>query len=464
MSVAAAEPMSKSARRRDCRFNETSLSPCKTGLKAAGGWKRRAGCRVSNFFPPSVCLYVPDVLEECVSQLTSLSSKVIAPPIQRDEQSNYALIKAGVLSLLVFGIFWSSLWRLWSKTNPFYGEGNWGHAFIVPIIGLYYLYLHRDELKRAPIVPVLPTTLDRLRWFGAAVLIVGGLLGRFVVAPLITGSLSTYLTVASTGLLPLGVLVLLFNWGVGSLLFGLLTFGYGIWPGQNDYVKDLGLVITIFGIVLTLCGWQVMKIAWFPIAFLICSLPWPGLFYSWLASPLQELAATVAVFVLQMTGVDATQNGTKIIMDFGPLRPPRTLNVAEACAGLRSLMTFITVGAALAFLSSRPLWQRLFITFMAIPIAILCNVMRVAGQGLLDVYVSEKLAEGFAHQFVGLVMLVPAFFLLLGVCWIIDQLFVEEVEVGETKKASPATTMRRVAPAVMKAQPASAKVSAGESQ
>jgi len=404
-----------------------------------------------------------------VSEVSTIPARAFSPPTSGSEERSYALAKAGILSLLVFGIFWSSLWRLWSKTNPFYGEGNWGHAFIVPIIGLYYLYLHRDELKRAPIVPVLPNSFERLRLVGAGVLIVGGLVGKFAIAPLITGSLSTYIGVASTGLLPLGVLVLLLNWGIGSLVFGLLTFGYGIWPGQNDYVKDLGLVITIFGIVLTLCGWQVMKIAWFPIAFLICSLPWPGLFYSWLASPLQELAATVAVFVLQMTGVDAMQSGTKIIMDFGPLRPPRTLNVAEACAGLRSLMTFITVGAALAFLSSRPLWQKLFITFMAVPIAILCNVMRVAGQGLLDVYVSEKLAEGFAHQFVGLVMLVPAFFLLLGVCWVLDQLFVEEVDAGDTKAAaSTSKGARRAGPTVLKAKrdvkPTAATPAGGEAQ
>lgn len=386
-----------------------------------------------------------------MSEITSLSAGMQSSlPLERDDRSSYALWKAGVLSALVFAIFWSSLWRLWSKTNPIYGEGNWGHAVIVPIIGLYYLYLNRDELKRAAIVPVLPDSFDRVRLIGGALILLCGLLARFAIAPLFTGSEQTYLSVAGTGLLPLGLLVLALNWGVGSLVFGLLTFGYGIWPGQNDYVKDVGLVITIFGIVLTLCGWQVMKIAWFPIAFLICALPWPGLFYSKLAGPLQHLAAMVAVFVLQMTGVDAVQGGTKIIMDFGPFRPPRTLNVAEACAGLRSLMTFITVGAALAFLSNRPLWQKLLITFMAIPIAILCNVMRVAGQGLLDVYVSQKLAEGFAHQFVGLVMLVPAFFMLLGVCWIIDQLFVEEVDANDAKAVPAPTTMRRVAPAAIK--------------
>lgn len=449
-------------------------------------------------------------VSEGVSVSESIGIKATSLPLESNsgELSKSALLKAGILALLVAGTFWSSLWRLWSKTNPFYGEANWGHAVIVPFVGLYYLYLHRDELLKAPIIPSIPawrgwlrvllvtvpaalavvlfllpigklvlneSTVNQLgflfgnatvmsavlasfaavcalgtgyrileNWSGALLALIG-CAAVHLVAPRFTGSIATFASVAGNGMILLGSLVFVLNWGIGSLVFGLLTFGYGIWPGQNDYVKDLGLVITVFGIVLGMCGWRVMQVAWFPIAFLVCALPWPGLFYSWLAGPLQELAAMVSVFVLQMTGVDATQGGTKIIMEFGSARPPRTLNVAEACAGLRSLMTFITLGAALGFLSSRPLWQKLLITFMAIPIAILCNVMRVSGQGLLDVYVSEKLAEGFAHQFVGLVMIIPAFLLLLGVCWIIDQLFVEEVELSTTAATTKVTKVRRVA-------------------
>ncbi|HMO26519.1 MAG TPA: exosortase/archaeosortase family protein, partial [Tepidisphaeraceae bacterium] len=206
-------------------------------------------------------------------------------------------------------------------------------------------------------------------------------------------------------------------------------------PGQNDFVWDVGMVVTLFGIVLTLCGWGVMKIAWFPIVFLLCAIPWPPLLYSQLALPLQQLAAWVAVFTLQVTGVEADYSGTKIFMTIpGAANPVRTLNVAEACAGLRSLMTFVSLGAAMAFLSNRPMWQKLVITFSAVPIAIFCNVLRVSGQGLLDRYVSQELSQDFAHQFVGLLMLLPAFFMLLGVCWMLDQLFIEE---EDDKPSSP---------------------------
>jgi exosortase len=279
--------------------------------------------------------------------------------------------KIGVLTVLFCSVFWPNLRRLWEKTNPFYGEPNWGHAMCVPVIGLYFLYVNREALLSAP---------QRTSWTGLVILILG-----------------------------------------------LLLFVYGIYPGQNDFVKDFGMVVTLFGMVLLLAGWAVMKITWFPIAFLVCALPWPGLVYSQVAGPLQQLAANVAVDALNMTGVTAYASGTKIEI-YGHDNAERTLNVAEACAGLRSLMTFISVAAAVAFLSGRSLWQKLLIVASAVPIAIFCNVMRVTGQGLLDHYVSQQLSENFAHQFVGLIMLLPAFLLILAVGWALDQMFVEEAD------------------------------------
>src|SRR5688500_581192 len=303
-------------------------------------------------------------------------------------------LKIGTITALFAAVFWPNLRRLWDKTNPIYGEPNWGHAVCVPIIGLYFLYANRDELLRQPV---------KARWEGLLV-----------------------------------------------MLGGILFYGWAIWPGQNDFFKDFGMVVALFGLVLLLTGWSVMKIAWFSIAYLVCMIPWPSLFYSRLASPLQALAASVSVGVLRFAGVDALNTGTKIRMQPYTAQE-RVLNVAEACAGLRSLMTFITVGAAVAFLSNRPLWQKIFITLSAIPIAILCNVMRVAGQGLLDYYVSHELSEGFAHQFAGLVMLVPAFFLILLVGWLLDHLFIEEVDEAPAVKMVAAPTAGPAAAAVVPA-------------
>jgi exosortase len=238
---------------------------------------------------------------------------------------------------------------------------------------------------------------------------------------------------------------------ISALMFvysGILLFSYGIWPGQNDYFKDLGMVETLFGIVTFLCGWEVMKTAWFPILFLICALPWPGLFYSMLAGPLQKFAAMVAVRLLNLLGVSSGQFGTKIFI-VAKDQSIHTLNVAEACAGLRSLMTFVSIAAAVAFLSFRPLWQKITMVFSAIPIAISCNTLRVTVQGLLTRYSSGQWGEEFAHGFVGFVMMIPAFFLILLVGWVLQNIFIDEVSdkksLGSNYTSARGGTKRTVA-------------------
>jgi exosortase len=314
------------------------------------------------------------------------------------------IIAIGSLFVL---LFWPNLRRLWYKTNPFNGEPNWGHAVAVPLIGLYYLYVHREQLLAAKV---------KTEWSG-----------------------------------------------LGIAVGGILFFAYGIYPGQNDWFKDMGMVVTLFGVVTLLCGWRVMKIAWFPILFLICALPWPGLFYSQIASPLQKMAAEVAVHILHLAGVPAGQFGTKIFVGTkgGGVR---TLNVAEACAGLRGLMTFVSIASAVAFLSARPMWQKIILVVSAIPIAIFCNTMRVTGQGVLARYASEQWGENFAHGFVGLLMMIPAFFLILLVGWVLEHIFIEEVEdKSGLKRPRPAgAKVTLVAPAMtVVAAPAVGTVRAG---
>lgn len=357
----------------------------------------------------------------------------------------------GTVAVLMAITYWPNLRRLYLKVNPFTGEPNWSHSVVIPIVGLYYLYLNREALFSAKLRAVLPNHFTRGRLLGSMAFLLGGAV-CYLVGPSFMPSQAGNLQWLGQGIAFWGVLALLLNWGLGTLLFGLLTSAFGIWPGRNDFLWDIGMVITLFGAVLMICGWEVMKIAWFPIVFLVAAIPWPGLVYSKIAGPLQMLAAEIAVGTLQVTGVDAERAGTKIFIG-NPFSGGnvRTLNVAEACAGMRSLMTFISVGAAVAFLSTRPMWQKLIITLSAIPIAIFCNVMRVTGTGLLDHYWSQEMSEGFSHQFVGMVMLIPAFFMILGVAWILDQVFVEEVESAPVIVKKPADgvvrAVRRSAPA-----------------
>lgn len=357
-----------------------------------------------------------------------------------------AWVIAGIALLICampgVGLFWSNLQRLWLKTNLYNGSAEWAHATLVPLIGLYYLYLNLDELKKAKIKPVLLGDFSKWRWISSGCCIAAGLSCWFV-GPMLLANFAYEFKLLGQGLIAMGVAAAILDWGLATLLGGLLAYAYGIYPGQNDYVKDLGMVMTLFGVVLTICGWQVMKIAYFPILFLICALPWPGLFYSKLAMPLQDLAAGVGVGVMQLIGVDATKEGTSIWLNFPAAtgKAPYPINVAEQCAGLKSLMTFVSIGAAIGFLSNRALWQKLVIVASAIPIAILCNTFRVTAMGAGTYYGHPELLTGFTHQFAGMLLLiVPGTLMLLLVTWVVDKLVVEEADDDKPliiKRAAP---------------------------
>ena len=64
-------------------------------------------------------------------------------------------VKVGVLAPLFIAVYWLVLRWLWDKTNPIWGEANWGHAICIPIVGLYYLYINRDELLKQPVEPLV---------------------------------------------------------------------------------------------------------------------------------------------------------------------------------------------------------------------------------------------------------------------------------------------------------------------
>ncbi|MFT3788575.1 MAG: exosortase/archaeosortase family protein [Tepidisphaeraceae bacterium] len=350
---------------------------------------------------------------------------------------------AGLLLAAFIAAYWPNLRRLWLKTNPFDGAMDWAHASFVPIIGLYYLYLHIDDLKKAGASSLLGLNFTKARFISAIATAVAGLFLWLAIPRLhlLPDDYANLVAVAGKGVLLLAVMAAVLDWGLGSLLFGVLAAAYGIYPGQNDFLKDVGMVVTVFGVVLTLCGWRVMRIAWFPIALLLCALPWPGLFYQRVTLPMREVSAYVGVMVMQLFGVDAEYSATKMFIHLPNATEPRVLDVAEACAGIKSLMTFVTLAAALGFVfhTDRPLWQKLFVTAAAVPIAIACNVMRIAGQGLLDRYVSQSLSEGFTHLFVGVFFLIPGFILIMSLFWLLDLLFIEEADdEDETPSTKPA--------------------------
>src|SRR4051794_7439057 len=175
-----------------------------------------------------------------------------------------AWVQIITVSVLMCALFRFNLARLWGKTNPISGQDpNWQHSVFVPLIGLYYLYIHREELLRAALQPARKFKSIRvLACLGLA------MIGALAVQLQMGGETGFALGLAgvlAAGLVVPAVLPTASAFGSVLLFEGLIIFAFGIFPGQNDYVKDLGMVITLFGVATLLCGWSVMKVAWFPI-------------------------------------------------------------------------------------------------------------------------------------------------------------------------------------------------------
>ncbi|NQT03096.1 MAG: exosortase/archaeosortase family protein, partial [Planctomycetes bacterium] len=106
-----------------------------------------------------------------------------------------------------------------------------------------------------------------------------------------------------------------------------------------------------------------------------------------------------------------------------------SLNVAEACSGMRLLMAFLALGVAMAYLHHRPLWQRFVLLASTIPIAIFCNIVRVTVTGFIYVLIHPKYTQGIYHDSLGLMMLPLAFGLYGFLAWFMSSLFIEDSDI-----------------------------------
>ena len=128
-----------------------------------------------------------------------------------------------------------------------------------------------------------------------------------------------------------------------------------------------------------------------------------------------------------LSDLEATASGViiDVIYKGQHLEP---LNVAEACSGMRLLMAFLALGVAMAYLHYRPLWQRIILLASTIPIAILCNILRVTVTGFIYVLIHPKYTQGIYHDVLGLGMLPLAFAMYGFLAWFMSSLFLEESE------------------------------------
>jgi exosortase len=184
------------------------------------------------------------------------------------------------------------------------------------------------------------------------------------------------------------------------------------------WVEQTSLLVVLAAVFLAVGGWPALRWAWPAIAFLLFMIPLPGRTESLLANPLQRVSTLASTNALQTLGFFAQSEGNVILLS------ETELGVVEACSGLRMLLVFFAASTAVAIMAQRSLLQRLLIVASAVPIAVLCNVLRITATGVLYETVGSKAAELVFHDVAGWLMIPMALGFLALELWFLAQVLV----------------------------------------
>ena len=179
--------------------------------------------------------------------------------------------------------------------------------------------------------------------------------------------------------------------------------------GVEFFLARSSFVFMLAGLIVFFLGWDYFRAFLFPWAFLFLMIPIPAIIFNHITFPLQLLATNFSATALQLIGIPVLQEGNVIQM------ARTTLEVAEACSGIRSLLTLVTLAIIYGYFLETRLSRRIIFALAAIPIAVLANGLRVFGTGVLAQYWSPEAAQGFFHTFSGWLIFVIAMFLLFSV-------------------------------------------------
>lgn len=195
-------------------------------------------------------------------------------------------------------------------------------------------------------------------------------------------------------------------WGTLLVLAGLFQVMLAS-VGNQFFMLATSMIIVLLGISLFFWGLSVTLKLFIPIVYLIFMIPLPGIIWNQLTFPMSLMASKIAAGVVDALGIPILREGNILHL------PNVTLQVAEACSGLRSLTTMLALSTVFAYLSQlkRPL--KLLIFLSAVPIALLGNVVRLTATAVLSRYYGAGMAEGFIHEFSGWLLFVFGLIILL---------------------------------------------------
>jgi exosortase len=195
---------------------------------------------------------------------------------------------------------------------------------------------------------------------------------------------------------------------VGLFLLGSL--------GAELFTTRFSLLVLLAGIILFLAGWQMLRAVSFPLGYLMWAIPIPVIIYNQITFPLQLIASRLATTWLELVHVPVLRDGNILVMS------NYSLEVVEACSGIRSLMTLMALAVAYGYLVSPQRWIRYTLAAFMAPIAIITNAFRIVGAGILAHRFGSAAAEGFLHEFSGWAIFLVALVLMFSSYWILGRI------------------------------------------
>ena len=246
-------------------------------------------------------------------------------------------------------------------------DADYGHGFFVPLFSGYILWRERERWTKTEIKPAN---------FGLVVMI----------------------------------------GAIGLLLLGSL--------GAELFISRFSLLVLLGGMILFLAGWRMLRAVSFPLGYLIWMIPLPVIIYNQITFPLQLIASRLATSWLELVQVPVLRDGNILVMS------NYSLEVVEACSGIRSLMTLMALAVAYGYLVSPQRWVRYVLAALMVPIAIVTNAIRIMGAGILAHRFGPAAAEGFLHEFSGWAIFLVALLLMFGTDWILRHIGVRRGKAG----------------------------------
>ena len=279
-------------------------------------------------------------------------------------QYNLQVLIPVILLLLV-----TTIWAYWPTITDLYKEwqrnDDYSAGQLVPLVALFFVWYERKKLRNCMLSPCW--------WCSIALLVL-----------------------AQT-----------------ARTFGLL-FMY-------ESAERYSLVLSIAALTLMVAGRQVFRRVFWILLFLFLMVPLPGRIHNLISGPLQKIATTGSVFLLEAFGTQVTQEGNVVT-----LNGQTTMAVEEACSGLRMLTAFIIVAAFISYMIKRSRIQKAVLLLSSIPVSVMCNILRLCITAVLFMLASTETAEKFFHDFAGIVMMPAAVLLMFGELWLMKILVTTE--------------------------------------